>query len=705
MNELIDQDVVDSFIQRGKDSRRNLERGIKQLFEQGKIPPNGWGELWIKHFLHEISLMDSNNFHNRASTGGETDARIQSQIVAQRHFYLRHGIGKAGDITEVHPKAAGSSLLAKLANSFAIDVMKMQGVKSATACILIPTDMGMALVLTLLTLKQKRPKARYVVWPRNDQKSCFIPILTAGMEPVIIENVIEGDSLFSDVSIIKTVVKNLGPESILCVLSSTSCFAPRIPDKLQDIACICEQNDIPHIINNTYGVQSLKCMNLIEKAAEMGRVDAVLQSTEKNFLVPVGGTIITGFQQDLVQYVGKMYPGRASSSPIIDFVITMLSLGDSGYNDLLKRRKEVYYDLKKGLEEIGRKYGERCLENLDNDLSLALTLKQSVIKKDGGRRSVSEFGSYIFKGFLPTARVVSPHKCKTMGKYTFQGWGMHHTNFPFSYLTISLTVGVTKADVDRFLKKLERAFEIFTEETVVGSGRGDVGPKTTDSIDSSSDVSVSPSLNHNSLAENSTIPRVKKDKSTSGKKPVRRPSKCQNHNKELSNDPPPLKMTNSISRRVEGTKRTELRSSRSLTEQDRKIIYKKKDAPSKATTAPNSTKMNRKVTTEQTENHSRSSKPTDTKRKHVQNHNDFINPRATKTNNLKPPETSFWSKVSDVRGGVTLSGSERTSMSSSNPPSRSSSILSSIGKDEIVGNGMLKSPSADPSKMTFIVDI
>ena len=38
-------------------------------------------------------------------------------------------------------------------------------------------------------------------------------------------------------------------------------------------------------------------------------------------------------------YFISVNTGRASASPIIDFFITMLSLGESGYSGLLKERK------------------------------------------------------------------------------------------------------------------------------------------------------------------------------------------------------------------------------------------------------------------------------------------------------------------------------------------------------------------------------
>lgn len=45
------------------------------------------------------------------------------------HLLLRfiHGIGRSGDISAVQPKAAGSSLLNKIANSLVLDIIKMAG--------------------------------------------------------------------------------------------------------------------------------------------------------------------------------------------------------------------------------------------------------------------------------------------------------------------------------------------------------------------------------------------------------------------------------------------------------------------------------------------------------------------------------------------------------------------------------------------------
>ena len=80
----------------------------------------------------------------------------------------------------MQPKAAGSSILMKLTNQMTLDLLRRRGVRSAAACIVLPMATGMSIVMTLLSLRQQRPKARFVLWPRIDQKSCFKSIVTAG---------------------------------------------------------------------------------------------------------------------------------------------------------------------------------------------------------------------------------------------------------------------------------------------------------------------------------------------------------------------------------------------------------------------------------------------------------------------------------------------------------------------------------------------
>ena len=94
-----------------------------------------------------------------------------------------------------------------------------------------------------------------MLWPRIDQKTCLKAIVTAGasaarcfvalcerelcwpagppsgLTPVVIENVLEGDELRTDVQAIEQHMDRLGADSVLCVLTTNSCFAPRAPDR------------------------------------------------------------------------------------------------------------------------------------------------------------------------------------------------------------------------------------------------------------------------------------------------------------------------------------------------------------------------------------------------------------------------------------------------------------------------------------------
>ena len=63
-------------------------------------------------------------------------------------------------------------------------------------------------------------------------------------------------------------------------------------DDVEAIAKICQTYNVAHVINNAYGLQSRKLCGKIEGAMRRGRVDCVVQSLDKNFLVPVGGAIV-----------------------------------------------------------------------------------------------------------------------------------------------------------------------------------------------------------------------------------------------------------------------------------------------------------------------------------------------------------------------------------------------------------------------------
>lgn len=48
---------------------------------------------------------------------------------------------------------------------------------------------------------------------------------------MVIENVLEGDELRTNLQEVERKIEELGAKNILCVHSTTSCFAPRVPDR------------------------------------------------------------------------------------------------------------------------------------------------------------------------------------------------------------------------------------------------------------------------------------------------------------------------------------------------------------------------------------------------------------------------------------------------------------------------------------------
>ena len=55
--------------------------------------------------------------------------------------------------------------------------------------------------------------------------------LFSGLEPLVIENILKDGHLETDVKSIEKKILDTGSDNILCVMTTTSCFAPRIPDR------------------------------------------------------------------------------------------------------------------------------------------------------------------------------------------------------------------------------------------------------------------------------------------------------------------------------------------------------------------------------------------------------------------------------------------------------------------------------------------
>lgn len=129
--------------------------------------------MLIEQFLLQLSTLDSNNFANKVGAG-EREGRVFSDIVQKRHFYMSHGIGRSGDIAATQPKAAGSSLAAKICECLVKYVIKnILASPQLNNILILPLATGMALSLCLQSLKNESKQQgflnkRYVIQPRID---------------------------------------------------------------------------------------------------------------------------------------------------------------------------------------------------------------------------------------------------------------------------------------------------------------------------------------------------------------------------------------------------------------------------------------------------------------------------------------------------------------------------------------------------------
>ncbi|PAA55979.1 hypothetical protein BOX15_Mlig028377g1 [Macrostomum lignano] len=440
--------------------RRGFENRLSHLLSQRRLPEQGWSEPELELLIRELALLDMNNANSGSCIGvGEREGRVVCPLVYRRHFGLAHGIGRSGDVTAGQPKAAGSSVINSLTNSLLGDWLRQFGCPKAAKCaVLIPVATGMALCLCLLSLRSSRPSnAKLVLWPRIDQKSCFKAIITAGFTPVPIEPLLDGDQLVTDVTAVRSLIEQHGPDSIVAVMTTTSCFAPRVPDRLADVAKLCDEFGLPHIVNNAYGVQASRCMNLINDASTKGRLDLFVQSCDKNLLMPVGGAVIAGPDAAVVSRVAATYPGRASASPSTDALLTLLHLGRSGFARLLDQRAAAYTRLRDGLASLAGRHSDcvRLLDTGKNPISLALCLRGSGSSSGGG--DPERLGAALFRRGCSGARVVAGgEKRVSIEGYEFQGYGAHQTAYPFApYLNAAAGLGMSETEVDSFLVVLD----------------------------------------------------------------------------------------------------------------------------------------------------------------------------------------------------------------------------------------------------------
>ena len=445
--------VPTAYLEQGAGELRKRAKLLRILLSQRNLPATGWPDEPLLAFLNQLSAMDSNNFTG-AVGAGEREGRVVAGLLRTRHWGFSHGIGRSGDIGAVQPKAAGSSLLVGLTNALALHAVRVCGVTRASAVLVLPCATGMSLGLVLASLRPARPTAKFVLWLRADQKSVLKAISTMGLSPVVVEGARVGDEVVTDLAGLRAAVEGCGGRfSVLAIVSTTSCFAPRACDDVSGIADLCASLDIPHVVNHAYGLQSSKLCHELNEACRVGRVDVVVSSTDKNFLVPVGGALVFSPHAASVSRVSKCYPGRASLTPVLDLFVSLMGMGEAGLRELLAGRRAAAAALRSCLERVSGAApgGVRLLSTPGSAISYALSLPPGTPPT-----RATFLGSMLFSRGVSGARVVDPGCVEVVDGVRLVGWGAHTPAYGAPYLTLAAALGMRVEDVGVLEDRLMR---------------------------------------------------------------------------------------------------------------------------------------------------------------------------------------------------------------------------------------------------------
>nr|XP_022904183.1 O-phosphoseryl-tRNA(Sec) selenium transferase [Onthophagus taurus]XP_022904184.1 O-phosphoseryl-tRNA(Sec) selenium transferase [Onthophagus taurus]XP_022904185.1 O-phosphoseryl-tRNA(Sec) selenium transferase [Onthophagus taurus] len=387
--------IPDLFLKKGFDGLNTRKNMFKNLLIHKKIPENSWNINLIQHFLSEI----------------ENDS------------------------------------LQLITTNLIDDLFKIMGIQHKFNSIILPVATGMSLTLTFLTCHKLKPKAKYILWSRIDQKSCFKAINTAGLVPIIIDTTKINNNFVTNLNLLEEKIIEIGTHNIVCIASTTSCFAPRNCDDIESISIICKKYDLFHIVNNAYGLGSKILMKRINRGKLKGNIDVFVQSTDKNLLIPVGGSILVSFNPNFHNTI-KCISQKTPPFLIQDIFITLMEMGKKGFLNLIDNREIMYNYLKEKLINLALKHGEEVCDT-SNLISIAMTLT-TINSKDRVRLGSSLFLKNVFGAKVVTSDV------KIICGFKFQGWGSHSNECNFPYIACAAGLGVTQQDIDGFVTKLDK---------------------------------------------------------------------------------------------------------------------------------------------------------------------------------------------------------------------------------------------------------
>jgi O-phospho-L-seryl-tRNASec:L-selenocysteinyl-tRNA synthase len=414
--------------ERGRITLDALLAPAKDVLNRRVFPDLPLSEDQISLLLKLLSSMDTDK-DPKAARVGEREGRIASPLLNQLSGGFNHGIGRSGHVTAPQPKAPGASLMQQVANNVALDAIRKLGLRNVRGGLIAPLSTGMTIGLVLATLRRDHD-IRRVLYPRIDHKSPRRGIILTGMDIVDIPTIMNGDAVQADLASLE---KGLRKETSAAVLATTTFFPPREPDPVKEIAKLCQETDTPLVINNAYGVQSSKMMATVSSAIDAGRVDAVVQSSDKNFLSPVGASVVVAPEEKTIDQISETYAGRATAAPIVQTFVALLSLGLTRYNKLQKQQVENKKQLQASLSELAQSTEQRVLD-VDNIVACAITMNNLDVRDIGAK--------------LYNLRVTGPRAVEK------GGFGSCINEYPHSYLVMNAAIGATKNDIEVATAKL-----------------------------------------------------------------------------------------------------------------------------------------------------------------------------------------------------------------------------------------------------------
>lgn len=434
--------IPKNMLNRGQLVLNEFLKPIKILFEQKSVPNEPWTDEQIEFLLQTLSNMDTDK-DIKAARVGEREARIASKLHIKTSQGFCHGVGRSGFLTAPQPKAPGGTIMYELTNFLAQDFLRKFGIPNIESAIVAPLCTGMSLALCLSALRpnwnnESLINKRTVLVPQIDHKSLLKGLDLAGVKTKIVEGKIFGDAVRIPIENLKLKLD----KDCFAIISSTSFFPPREHDDIKEISKFAKENDLVHIVINAYGVQSPEWMKLIRSGIDAGRIDAIIQSTDKNILTPIGGAIIASPKKEKIIKISQAYAGRASATPIVNFLISILSLGLKGYQKLINTQQKNRQLLQQKIENVAKKINERILD-VFNPVAVAMSLKN--LRED----QLSELGGALYNLRVTGPRVYNPKE---------NVFGTCCSNYTTPYIVMNAAIGTTSRDITLAVNRFEKAY-------------------------------------------------------------------------------------------------------------------------------------------------------------------------------------------------------------------------------------------------------